>query len=62
MLLSDWLGFFDKIILALSGGHFEYFLPFTQNIHTCLWTSSETIKALALEDHLRVSSWGSPTD
>jgi len=38
MLLSDWLLFFDKTIIALSGGHFEYFFTFSQNNYTCLGT------------------------
>jgi len=32
MLLSDWLLFFHKTIIALSGGHFEYFLSFPKKI------------------------------
>jgi hypothetical protein len=32
MLLSDWLWFFHKTIIALSGGHFEYFLSFPKKI------------------------------
>jgi hypothetical protein len=32
MLLSDWLLFVDKTIIALSGGHFEYFLSFPKKI------------------------------
>jgi len=36
MLLSDWLLFFDKTIIALSGRHFEYFFTFSQNNYTCL--------------------------
>jgi len=36
MLLSDWRCFFDKTIIALSGGHFEYFFTFSQNNYTCL--------------------------
>jgi len=36
ILLSDWLLFFDKTIIALSGGHFEYFFTFSQNNYTCL--------------------------
>jgi hypothetical protein len=36
MLLSDWLWFFHKTILALSDGHFEYFLTLSKNIHTYL--------------------------
>jgi hypothetical protein len=30
MLLSDWLYFLDKTILALSGGHFEDFFTFSK--------------------------------
>ena len=36
MLLSDWLWFFNKTIIALSGWHFEYFFTFSQNNYTCL--------------------------
>ena len=36
MLLSDWLLFFDKTIIALSGRHFEYFFTFSKNNYTCL--------------------------
>jgi hypothetical protein len=32
MLLSDRLYIFDKPIIALSGGHFEYFLSFPKKI------------------------------
>ncbi len=39
MLLSDWLWFVDKTILALSGGHFEDFPTLSKNIHTYLRTS-----------------------
>jgi len=39
MLLSDWLLFFDKTIIALSEGHFEYFFTFSQNNYTCLGPS-----------------------
>ena len=39
MLLSDWLLFFDKTIIALSEGHFEYFFTFSQNNYTCLGAS-----------------------
>jgi hypothetical protein len=28
--------FFNKTIIALSGGHFEYFFTFFQNNYTCL--------------------------
>ena len=36
MLLSDKLWFFHKTIIALSGGHFEYFFAVSENIYTCL--------------------------
>jgi hypothetical protein len=39
MLLSDRLWFFDKPIIALSGGHFEDFLTFSENNYTGLRTS-----------------------
>ena len=39
MLLSVWLLFFDKTIIALSEGHFEYFFTFSQNNYTCLGPS-----------------------
>ena len=39
MLLSDRLWFFDKPIIALSGGRFEDFLTFSENIYTGLRTS-----------------------
>jgi hypothetical protein len=38
MLLSDRLWFFDKPIIALSGGHFEDFLTFSENNYTGLRT------------------------
>ena len=41
MLLSDRLYVFDKTIIALSGGHFEYFLRFPENIHACLRASGD---------------------
>jgi len=58
MLLSDWLLFFDKTIIALSGGHFEYFFTFSQNNYTCLG-SSWSNKALcpiceAVQEHERM--------
>ena len=39
MLLSDGLCFVDKTMIALSGGHFEYFPILSKNIHTCLGAS-----------------------
>ena len=44
MLLSDWPWFLDKTIIALSGGHFEYFFRFYQNIHACLWSRRAMIE------------------
>jgi len=44
MLLSDWLLFFDKNIIALSGGHFEYFLTFSKNNYTCLGSRNMTVR------------------
>jgi hypothetical protein len=41
--------FFDKTIIALSGGHFEYFFTFSENIYTCLGTSFSMMRSLKLK-------------